>query len=127
MSERRALQLAVCIGAIVPVLAGLLGVLWGAGLTGDNLSAAGDSHYRYLSGLLLGIGLCFLSLVPNIEREIRPARLLTAIVVLGGLARLNACAIGGWPSWPMIGGLTMELVVTPALCFWQARVAAKLA
>lgn len=120
MPERRALQLAVCIGGIVPVSAGLFGVLMGAGFTGDALDAAGDSHYRYLSGLLLGIGLTFWSLVPDIEHAARPARILTAIVFLGGLARLYACAVAGWPSWPMIGGLVMELVVTPTLCLWHS-------
>ncbi len=125
MSERRALQLAVCLGGIVPVSAGLMGVMMGAGFTGDGLSAAGDSHYRYLSGLLLAIGLSFWSIVPGIEDAARPARLLTTLVVVGGLARLYALAHVGWPSWPMMGGLVMELVVTPALCVWQARVAAQ--
>lgn len=119
MPERRALQLAVCIAGIVPVSAGLLGILTGAGFTGDVLGAAGDSHYRYLSGLLLGIGLTFWSLVPRIEHATHPARILTAIVFLGGLARLYALAVTGWPTWPMIGGLTMELVVTPALWLWH--------
>jgi Domain of unknown function (DUF4345) len=123
MLERRALQLAVCLGGIIPVSAGLMGVVMGAGFTGDGLSAAGDSHYRYLSGLLLAIGLSFWALVPGIEAAARPARLLTTLVVLGGLARLYALASVGWPSWPMMGGLVMELAVTPALCLWQARVA----
>jgi hypothetical protein len=124
MKERRALQIAVCLAGIVPVSAGLLGVVEGAGFTGDRLSVAGDSHYRYLSGLLLGIGLSFWSLLPRIEHAAHLARLLTAIVVIGGLARLAVLAMSGWPSWPMFGGLVMELVVTPALCLWQARVAA---
>ena len=45
------------------------------------------THLGYLSGLLLGIGLGFWSLVPGIERQGRAFSLLAAIVVVGGLAR----------------------------------------
>jgi Domain of unknown function (DUF4345) len=127
MLERRALQVAICVGGIVPVSAGVLGVIYGAGFTGGTFSAADDSHFRYLSGLLLAIGLAFWSLVPTVEHAARLARILTALVFVGGLARLAGIAIGGWPSWPMMGGLIMELVVTPALCVWQARIAANAA
>ena len=46
------------------------------------------THAAYLSGLLLGIGLGFWSLIPRIETEGRIFTLLTGIVMLGGLARL---------------------------------------
>jgi len=128
-TERRALQVAIAIGALVPITAGLAGVLLGAQMAGalaipEGIRAVSlDSHVRYLSGLLLGIGLAFWSFIPAIERRTREARLLTALVVIGGLARLYGVARGGWPSGPMTFGLTMELVVTPLLCLWQGRVA----
>ena len=50
-------------------------------------------------------------------------RLLTGIVVVGGLGRLVALAVRGYPDKPMAAALVMELVVTPALALWQARVA----
>jgi hypothetical protein len=40
-----------------------------------------------------------------------------------GLARLLGLMLTGVPSLAMLGGLFMELVVTPALCLWQTRVA----
>ena len=117
-SERRLLQAAVALAACVPLLGGLAGVVGGA--RADN--AAFDSHYRYLSGLLVGIGLTFWSLVPRIEQNGRLIQALTLIVVLGGIARLLALALRGDPG--IMGlALAMELVVTPALCLWQARVA----
>ncbi len=100
-----------------------------AGLTGAlnpaALAFAGAlqslSHAAYLSGLLLGIGLGFWSLVPAIERQTRAFTLLTAIVVVGGLARLVlALRLGVWTggvAFPLV----MELLVTPALCLWQRR------
>ena len=121
--EKKLLQQAVGLAAIVPIAAGLYGVLFGQALTNENVSISGDSHFRYLSGLLLAIGLCFWSTIPGIEEKTDRFRLLTLLVVLGGLARLLGLALTGIPSLVMLGGLVMELVVTPVLCLWQTRVA----
>lgn len=122
--ERRYLQRAVALGGLVPVGAGLYGVVFGATLTGDHgLSVPGDSHYRYLSGLLLGVGLLFWSCIPAVEEKGSRVRLLTAIVVIGGLGRLGGLALVGVPAATMLLALVMELIVTPAICLWQARVA----
>lgn len=122
--ERRLLQRVVMVAGLVPVGAGLYGVLVGAGLTGDNsLSISGDSHYRYLSGLLLGIGLLFWSGVPGIEAKTGRFQVLTLVVVAGGLGRLCGLFITGLPSLVMLLALPMELVVTPLVCLWQMRVA----
>ena len=121
--ERRLLQRAIAIFAIVPVAGGLYGVLFGARLTGDIVSVSGDSHYRYLSGLLLGIGLLFWSAIPAVETKRGRVQLLTLVVVLGGLGRLCGLLLTGLPSLPMLGALAMELVVTPLVCLWQVRVA----
>ena len=48
-----------------------------------------------------------------------------SLVFAGGLARLLGLVLAGVPPAPMLGGLTMELVVTPLLCVWQGRVAAQ--
>nr|WP_280865274.1 DUF4345 domain-containing protein [Falsiroseomonas frigidaquae] len=120
------MRIAVALGGCVPVFAGLAGVVLGpgmvAGATG-GWDAAQDSHFRYLSGLLLGIGLGFWSTIPALPARTARFRLLTAIVVLGGLARLAALFGQGWPGGPMAAALGMELVVTPLLCLWQGRVA----
>lgn len=121
--ERRLLQGAVMIFGFVPVLAGLAGALTGGGFLGESPGISTDSHVRYLSGLLLGIGLCFWSTVPRIEAMTARFRLLTFIVVIGGLARAYALAVMGAPSTGMMLALGMELAVTPGLCWWQGRVA----
>jgi Domain of unknown function (DUF4345) len=133
------LKLAVAIAGLVTVAAGLAGVALGpqmaegapASWMQASVVQAGaipavslDSHFRYLSGLLLGIGLAFWSLIPNVAARGTTFRLLTFIVFVGGLARLGGLVLAGVPSAPMLFGLVMELIITPLLCLWQARVAA---
>ncbi len=118
---KRALQATVAIGGIVPVSAGLSGAILGAGFAGEAAGADLDSHFRYLSGLLLGIGFAFWSTIPGIERQGARFRLLTAFVFLGGVARLFGVFVHGLPGYPMIFGLAMELFVTPLLCLWQYK------
>ena len=55
--ERKLLQQTVGVLTIIPVAAGLFGVPFGPeGLLGDRVSVSADSHFRYLSGMLLGLG-----------------------------------------------------------------------
>jgi hypothetical protein len=115
--ERLALQIAVGLAAAVPVLAGVWGVI-------DGLSAPGafiDGHYRYLSGLLLGIGLSYWAMIPVIERAKWPFRMLSAIVVLGGMARGGAALAAGSGAAVELA-LIMELIVTPGLFLWRERI-----
>ena len=111
----------------MPIVAGLMGVLLGPAMVDHDtaLSVSMDSHYRYLSGLLMGIGFAFWTMIPGIERKTNRFQLLTAIVFLGGLARLYSFTRVGVPDEKMLFGLTMELVITPLLAFWQSRVAGK--
>lgn len=122
--ERRLLQAAVALLALIPVGAGLSGIWLGPAMV--RMADAGvtaDGQFRYLSGLLLAIGLCFWRMVPIIERAGPAARLLTLVVFIGGIGRLVSLIALGVPSLAMLGGLAMELVVTPLLCFWQMRIA----
>lgn len=122
--ERRLLQVAVLGFSLVPVGAGSVGGVLGP--SGLGLGGACDidcsSHFRYLSGLLLAIGLTFWALVPNIERAGRMFAALTFIVFVGGLLRALGLLVDGSPSFGMIFALIMELVVTPGLCLWQIRI-----
>lgn len=121
--ERLLLQAAILIGGFVPVLGGGAGMVMGAGLLSQHVDLSLDSHIRYLSGLLFAIGIGFWSFIPNVETKTSAVRLLTFLVVIGGLARLAGVALIGMPSTPMILALGMELVVTPLLCLWQSRIA----
>lgn len=119
--ERLLLQAAILLAACVPVAAGVNGVLGHMVVFGSGAV----SHVRYLSGLLLGIGLTFWACVPTIERRGQVVRALAAIVVVGGLARLwGALDTGLRP--PVILPLVMELAVTPLIALWRERVERRL-
>ena len=123
--ERRFLQLAVLLAGVVPVSAGAAGVVLGVSLLANAAPGSDlDSHFSYLSGLLLAIGLAFWIMVPRIEIQGVKFRLLGSVVVLGGLGRLAGVFLVGPPSRSMLLTLVMELGVMPLLCLWQARVAA---
>ena len=74
MRERQALQRAVAVMALVPVASGLYGVLFGLNGIGRGglVDVSADSHFRYLSGLHMGIGILFWTCVPGIETKTTP-------------------------------------------------------
>jgi hypothetical protein len=125
--EKRLLQIAFAAAIFVPIGAGLGGIAAGPQFADQGAGPAAtislDSHFRYLSGLLLAIGFGFASTIPAIETHAARIRLLTFIVFIGGLARLWSLNAAGVPPTPMAFGLAMELIITPILCLWQARVA----
>jgi len=124
VSEKRLLQIAVAAAGLAPLTAGALGIL-APGLLGLYGGRAGLSHAAYLSGLLMGIGLAYWSLIPDIEKRGGAFTLLTALVQAGGLARLYAAfRLQAW-SLDIALPLLMELGVTPMLWLWQQRVSRK--
>ena len=125
-TERHLLQLAVAIACLVPLTVGTAGVLLGPAALGAPASTDLASHFRYLSGIFLGVGLGFASCVPRIESMGPRFRLLGLFVVVGGLAR----AFGLTEGTPSLGhrlGLVMELGIVPLLMVWQRRVARRYA
>jgi hypothetical protein len=122
--ERNLLRIAIALGGVVPVAAGFAGVLGAVGIAAPAGDIVADSHLRYLSGLLLAIGLAFWASIPRVERHTERFQLLTALVLIGGIARLAAALATGATARGIWLALVMELVVTPALCLWQRRIAA---
>jgi hypothetical protein len=129
-AEARLLQAAVAIACLVPLGAGAMGVLHGpAWLKGVGAPGVPppdlDSHFRYMSGIFLGVGIAFAGCIPDIARKGPRFRLLGGLVVAGGLARLLSLVEAGVPSAGHRFGLAMELGVVPLLMLWQWRVARK--
>lgn len=124
--ERRLLQLAIALCSLIPLGAGAAGVVLGPTVIDSDI--VGDprnfhSHFRYLSGLLLGIGIAFAASIPTIERRSELFTVLVLAVVVGGLARLGALVVYGPPGATHMFALLMELGVVPLLFVWQTRIA----
>lgn len=125
-TERLLLQGATALACIVPFSMGSFSVLRSAEMlrgVSPPLPVDLDSHYRYLSGILLGIGLVFLASIPRIETKETVFRTLGAVIVLGGLARTWSLVEVGVPGPGHQFGLVMELLVVPLIVIWQGRVA----
>lgn len=125
-AELRVLQLLVALACLVPLATGGSSVIRGAAfLKGMPVPVPADidSHFRYLSGIFLAVGVAFATCVPGLERKGPRFRMLGAFVVTGGLARLLSLATVGAPSLGHRFGLAMELGVVPLLMLWQWRLA----
>lgn len=123
-AERRLLQVAVAIVTLVPLGVASLSILRGAEWLGRAPVATDlDSHFRYLSGIFLALGIGFASCVPRIEAMTARFRLLGLMVIAGGLARAVSLIAVGPPSAGHLVGLGIELGVVPLMMAWQARVA----
>lgn len=123
-TERRLLQVAITLGCLSPLCFGALGVIAGPAMVGAAHSPPDlVSHYRYLSGLFLGLGLILLSCVPRIETRTARLRWTCGAIMVGGLARALGLAWGDAPSATHKLALAAELGLVPLLLLWQARVA----
>jgi hypothetical protein len=112
------LPIAIRLAALVPTLAGGGGALFGPAFLQEESGPATASHLRYLSGLLLGLGLLAWWCAGALDRRRLVFEALCAMVALGGLARLGGLLADGAPPWPHLLALGMELGVVPAL--WVA-------
>jgi hypothetical protein len=124
--ETKALQAIVAVLAFVPVAAGLAGIIVGPRFLGveEPWPVDLDSHVRFLSGVFLVVGIAWYSCIPKIARRTTLFRLLAAMTIAGGMARLVSFGLHGAPSAGHLYGLVAELVLVPLLVIWQARIAA---
>jgi hypothetical protein len=124
LRQKRALQSCVAVLAAIPLGIGAAGVATGTNYLGaEGPTIDLDSHFRYLSGIFMALGVVFYSCVPAIEHKTARFGLAAALVFVGGIGRLVALLAMGAPTWPHLIGLGLELGVVPALAIWQRRVA----
>ncbi|WP_425228085.1 DUF4345 domain-containing protein [Sphingomonas sp.] len=127
MIEKRVLQVVVAIACLVPLVTGGESILRGAAwMAHGPVSRDLDSHFRYVSGIFFALGVAFTTCVPAIERKGARFRLLGAMVVTGGLARLLSLVEVGPPGQGHLFGLAMELGVVPLLMVWQSSLARRM-
>jgi hypothetical protein len=122
--EVRAMQATIAVLALLPIGAGLAGVMRGPALLGvePGWPTDLDSHFRFLSGVFLVLGLAWWSCIPGLADKGPRLRLLAAATFVGGLARVASLALAGTPSTGHLAGLGMELFVVPLLVAWHLRI-----
>ncbi|MFZ3485162.1 DUF4345 domain-containing protein [Sphingomonas sp. 3-13AW] len=114
------MQAVVALLCLIPLSTATMGIVRGAEwLAQAPVRTDLDSHFRYLSGIFLGMALGFASCVPDIERKGARLRLLGMMVVIGGLARLWSLIALGAPSPGHLAGLCVELGAVPLVLVWQ--------
>ena len=125
MIEKRALQAVILIACLLPLVVGGQGIVHGPAPFGHLTDAPRDldSHFRYISGIFFAVGVAFATCIPRIETSGPRFRLLGALVVAGGLARVVSLVAVGVPSAGHVFGFGMELGAVPLLMLWQASFA----
>jgi hypothetical protein len=116
------LQVVLAIVSLIPLSAGLAGIWKGPAFYDVAASVSADSHMRYLSGLLFGIGIVVWWIIPRVEKSSEAFAAITAIVFVGGMARLWSLIHIGAPTGGMAYAIFVELALTPVLFFWQRRI-----
>jgi len=127
-AEKRAWQAILLIVLVLPFTAAIAGVVGGPRFLGHPpvVPTDLDSHFRYVSGIFLAMLVGYVSCVPAMETKTARLRLLGALTVAGGLARLGSLLTVGVPSTGHQVGLVIELGIAPAMLLWQARIARRL-
>ncbi|CAF0979279.1 unnamed protein product [Rotaria sp. Silwood1] len=122
-NQRLALQIVIGLLAIIPLFVGLQGIFRGPNMLaeGYNYPLSVDSHFRYLSGLPVAIGLLLLRSLPTIDRDASDLRRVSLLIFIGGLGRLWGLITLGFDISTMVITL-VELFLFPFLCLWQYQV-----
>jgi len=102
------LRILIWLACLVPIGGGLAGAL--------GFLPESSSHLRYLSGLLLGVGVGLAWAAFDLRKRAWLFDAFVPLVILGGVARL----IGAPSAWQEPLALGMELVATPLL-WWAVR------
>lgn len=109
---------------------GLPGVILGGDYVagGAAVTAQLDSETRFMSAILLGVGVGIVWLARNFESYPRAAVLLSVFALLGGLLRLVSMALYGTPGFIAVVATGIELLVpltTLALLSRRAKTLAR--
>ena len=128
--SRRILQVILTIVGLILIVTGFLGAIYG--ITDDfygisiNSNIQGhiilDSNLRFYGGLSIGLGLIIFWMIPSIEKQKTIFRLISLMILIGGIGRVISMITIGIPSIPFIIFTVLELLF-PLLIFWQNRIA----
>jgi hypothetical protein len=120
---KKGLQFTIAILSIIPILIGLVGITQGTTrwLAASSITPDFDSHYRYITGYYLSLGMLGLWMIPRIEQHTDLFRILCASVFMGGVGRAFSIVQVGIPNLSALMFTGIELCF-PLLLLWQAKI-----
>jgi len=77
-----------------------------------------DSHFRFLGGVWLGIGIVFLAGAFWLRRLRTVLIVLCGVIFIGGIFRFSAFDIGILLRFSVLPSLLAELILFPAIGYW---------
>jgi Domain of unknown function (DUF4345) len=84
-----------------------------------------DNEWRFMSAIWLSIGVCFLWMLPQLEKYAQSFQMLLALITFGGIGRAILWALHGTPSNDLIFFTLLELIVCPLLVLWLRQIVKK--
>jgi hypothetical protein len=120
---KQGLQFTIGILSMIPILIGLLGITQGTTrwLSASNITPDFDSHYRYITGYYLSLGMLGFWMIPKIEQHTELLRIICASVFMGGVGRAFSIVRVGMPNLLALMFTGLELCF-PLLLLWQAKI-----
>lgn len=123
--SKRNLQILTAVLAAIPIITGVVGM---SGVRDPLYASSGvptnvllDSNLRFFSGVWLGLGVAMCWMIPRIDQQTLLFRVLWGMIFLGGVGRLISMATFAFPPGPFIGFTALEIVGSPLMVLWQAR------
>jgi hypothetical protein len=119
---KRGLQITLAVLSIIPILVGIVGIAVGTSrwLPANTITPEFDSHYRYIAGYYISLGMLALWMIPKIEKHRSLFRILCASVFIGGIGRVVSILQVGLPNPTVLFFTAFELCF-PLFLFWQAK------
>ncbi|MCP4318243.1 MAG: DUF4345 domain-containing protein [Hyphomicrobiales bacterium] len=84
-----------------------------------------DSHFRFLGGVWLGIGIVFFAGAFSLRRLRMVLMVLCGVIFIGGIARLSSLDVRTLLSLSVLPSLLAELILFPAIGYWIAKYVSK--
>ena len=124
MDTRRGLQIAVALLGIVALVAGAVGVVWGAALVqgAGSYSPSVDNELRFFAAWYATAGVLVLRTVPRIEAHRDTLRVVCIAVFVAACGRVVSLVTVGVPDTLYVVLMVVEFALPAVLLPWHAAV-----
>lgn len=125
-SGRKAFKATALGFAVIPLLRGGSGVLFGARNVPDDASIVNetvDSEYRFAHALWFAAAPALWWVTRDVDRRVDVMTGIAAAIALGGVGRSIAWTASGRPDHVFVTAIPLEVIGLPALAWWHRLLA----